>query len=86
MASPNVLGRKPNHHNRKNRQCGHLEPEVIGKTALARDLTIHCSLTSLGSRREKATRLGKGSLSVAPLSRFFGFRHCHSALVALVGA
>jgi hypothetical protein len=36
-------------------------------------------------RDEKRTRL-EGNSIVAPLSRFFGFRHCHPALFAVVGA
>jgi hypothetical protein len=57
------------------------------KTAFACDLSIHSCITSLrkacGDPRE-ATQLGTKRLDVASL--FLGFRHCHPACFAVVGA
>jgi hypothetical protein len=48
---------------------------IFGQIAVLADL----------HRDEKRTRL-EGNSIVAPLSRFFGFRRCHPALFAVVGA
>ncbi len=90
---PNVPGRESNHHDRRDYQQAHLQPKIIGKAVFVRDLRVHdCDhLLPIGSRRindpREATRQReKALLPAAPLSRFFGFRHCHPACLAVVSA
>ncbi len=90
---PNVPGRKSNHQDRRDYQQAHLQPKIIGKAVFVCDLRIHdCDhLLPIGRRRindpREATRQReKALLPVAPLSRFFGFRHCHPACLAVVSA
>jgi hypothetical protein len=79
---PNVFCCKSNHHDRHDYQRGYLHPKIIGKAAFVFELGIH--VDHLPLKRSGAS--GKKRLTIAPLSCFLGFRHCHPALLAVVGA
>src|SRR6516164_6061770 len=75
--SPNILCRKSNHDERHDHQRRHLQPEVIGKTVFACDLSSHPGSPPFGpltaqcsDPREAARfteRTGRAALSVPPL-------------------